>query len=53
MTDAVEKAACWEKIDPLVQKMYQSVENPIFEILYLDACNCKLAKGFNPTEAME
>lgn len=53
VTDAAEKAACWAKIDPHVQKMYQSVENPAFEILYLDHCNCKLAKGFNPTEVVE
>ena len=52
VTDAAEKARLWDKIDGLVQKMYQSVENPVFEILYLDVCSCKLAKGFHPTEAV-
>ena len=53
VTDAAEKARLWEKIDKLVRGMYQSVENPVFEILYFDACSCKFAKGFNPTEAVE
>lgn len=53
VTDAAEKARLWEKIDPNVQKMYQSVGNPVFEILYLDACTCKLAQGFNPVEVVE
>ena len=53
VTDKAEKARLWEKIDPMVQKMYQSVENPVFEILYLDGGSCRLAKGFNPPEAVE
>ena len=53
VTDAAEKAKLWEKIDTIVQNMYQSAENPVFEILYLDDCTCKLAKGFNPVELVE
>ena len=53
VTDAAEKAKLWEKIDTIVQNMFQSAENPVFEILYLDDCTCKLAKGFNPVELVE
>ena len=48
-----EKARLWEKIDKLVQGMYKSWDNPIFEIMYLDDCALKFAQGFAPTKTVE
>lgn len=53
VSDAEEKKVLFEKIDPMVRGMYKSWDNPIFEIIYLDNCTCKLAKGFAPTEKAE
>ena len=53
VTDPEEKKALFEKLDPLVKGMYQSWDNPIFEIIYMDHPACKIAKGFAPTESVE
>jgi len=53
VTDAAEKARLWAKIDPLVQKMYKSVDNPVFEIICLENCTCKLANGFGIPKVVE
>ena len=53
VTDPAEKARIFEKFDKLVQGMYKSPENPIFEIIYFDNCTCKLARGFAPVEVVE
>jgi len=53
VTDPEEKKALFEKIDPLVAGMYKSWDNPVFEIIYFEKPNCKVAKGFAPTEAVD
>lgn len=51
--DPAEKKRIFDGFDPLVTGMYKSAENPVFEIIYFDNCECALAKGFAPVEKVE
>ena len=50
ITDQAEKKAVFDRIDPLVQKMYKSFDNPVFELIYFDHPTCRLAKGFGTSK---
>lgn len=53
ITDPDTKKAVFERIDPMVQSMYKSWDNPVFEIIYFDKPECRLAKGFGPSALVE
>lgn len=53
ITDPAEKKSAYDKIDPMVAKMFKSWDNPVFEIIYFDKPECRLAKGFSTAEIVE
>lgn len=53
ITDTEEKKALWEKLDPVVQKMYKTWDNPIGEWICIEKPEMKLSIGFGEAKTVE
>lgn len=53
VTDIEEKKALWEKLDPMVQKMYKAWDNPAGEWIYIKDAKFKFAFGFGEAKTVE
>lgn len=51
--DIAEKERVFSKISAVVQEMYKSGSNPVFETFYIGSGEAKISKGFEPFETVK